>query len=103
MQNKLILVINAGSSSLKFGLFRVDDMALVSEGLADALNSDDASFKIQHLDPSKKDEFITKNVKTDTHAGAIKQLVDYLSPLFDLKQKIHETCDETVSLFLQAN
>ena len=88
MQNKLILVINAGSSSLKFGLFRAADMTLICEGLADALNSDDAKLKIKHLDQTNKDGLTTKNFNTDTHADAIEQLVDYLSPLYDLTQNL---------------
>lgn len=43
-----ILVINCGSSSLKFGLFEYESMNLVCDGLASSLNTKDAKLKIEH-------------------------------------------------------
>ena len=51
-QDRTILVLNSGSSSLKFGLFRRvgDDESLLLEGSAEGIGRDDGSLRIKAPD-----------------------------------------------------
>lgn len=81
--SKCILVINCGSSSLKFGLFRSSDMALLHEGLASSLNSAQPELKIKNR--------VTQSSVTrpcQNHGDALTEILHYLAADFDLNQTL---------------
>lgn len=80
---RLILVINCGSSSLKFGLFNAEDMSLQYEGLANALNSDNPTLTIKHIEVSDKYE-----AQCTDHQDALNQIIGYLSDRIDLNRSL---------------
>lgn len=69
-----ILVLNCGSSSLKFAVIDSHNGKLILSGLAERLNSDQASINIKQ--DKNKTEFPLSNDKS--HLGAIHFLVDNL-------------------------
>jgi len=79
MNSKLILVINCGSSSLKFALYSIDHQ-LLAEGLAESLNSVNAKLHIKLLNTEIKSTLDTKD-----HQHAIDLLIIELQKTFDLK------------------
>lgn len=82
MQKKFILVINCGSSSLKFSLINPSSSETLLTGLAEQLFTDKASIKIK-LD----NETIEQNIPSPhTHDVAIALLVEQLTALGYLQQ-----------------
>lgn len=82
MNSKLILVINCGSSSLKFALYSIDHQ-LLAEGLAESLNSVNAKLHIKLLNTEIKSTLDTKD-----HQHAIDLLIIELQKTFDLKLEL---------------
>lgn len=77
MQKKFILVINCGSSSLKFSLINPVSSDTILTGLAEQLFSDKASIKIKLVN-----ETIEKQIPAPhTHDIAIELLVEQLTAL----------------------
>ena len=68
-----ILVINAGSSSLKYQLFDMDAQAVLAKGLCERIGIDG---KLTHQGGS--DEKYKADVPMSTHADAIKAVIDIL-------------------------
>ena len=82
-----VMVINCGSSSLKFKLFDMDkNNTLLCEGLVDCIGKDKAKL-ICKSPKMKKDEKYEKDVKADNHTAAVelvaKTLSDPKAGLFD--------------------
>ena len=71
-----ILVINCGSSSLKFQLYNVDNgnYNVVSKGIAERIGQANSILKYQHTGSDKKEELINM----PTHAEAIKDVLKCL-------------------------
>ena len=69
-----ILVINAGSSSVKYQLFDMEKKEILAKGLCERIGIDG---KLIHKVPSKDD--VVKNIPMPTHSDAIKGLVDALT------------------------
>ncbi len=69
-----ILVINAGSSSLKYQLFDMENEAVLAKGMADRIGIEGGAFK--HAAPGK-DEYKV-NVQMKNHAEAIQLVIDAL-------------------------
>lgn len=86
MENQLILVINAGSSSLKFGLFNANSMQLCCEGLAEALNSPSASISITHFEETQTTS--KEQIDSANHADAINRIIDQLDPRYGLSSHL---------------
>ncbi|MCD4784986.1 MAG: acetate kinase [Candidatus Eremiobacteraeota bacterium] len=68
-----ILVINTGSSSLKFRLFRYNDLKLLAKGLVERIGGKSQIFKISWNDKVKEME-----VKAEDHKAAFKLVIDEL-------------------------
>ena len=71
-----ILSVNAGSSSLKFTLFEMNDESIIVSGLFDRIGIDNSFYKIKF-----KGETIKEDVELPTHTEAVHVL---LSKLIDL-------------------
>ena len=69
-----ILVINAGSSSVKYQLFDMEKQEILAKGLCERIGIDG---KLIHKVPSKDD--VVKDIPMPTHSHAIKGLVDALT------------------------
>ena len=82
MTPKLILVINCGSSSLKFALYTTQ-LSLLAEGLAESLNSSKAELKIENCSNQTKETFATKD-----HKSAINKIITELQRHFDLDNNL---------------
>jgi acetate kinase len=85
-----ILVINAGSSSLKYQLVDKDTQALVGKGLCEKVGSDD-SFHRHGLD---NDEQVV-GVYLKDHYNAVKTVLDVL---LDPRQGVIQSLDEIVAI-----
>lgn len=68
-----ILVINAGSSSLKYQLFEMNDRSVVAKGICERIGIDG------HIRYSGKGKTYDANVKLDDHAAAVKALIELLT------------------------
>ena len=73
---KKILVINCGSSSLKFQLYNVenDDYKVVSKGIAERIGQENSVIKIQYGDSPKQEHLMPM----PTHSEAIKGVFKFL-------------------------
>ena len=69
-----VLVINAGSSSLKYQLIDMDTTAVMAKGLCERIGIDG---KLTHQG-NKSDEKYKADVAMPTHADAIKAVIDIL-------------------------
>lgn len=83
-----ILAINAGSSSLKFQLFKMPEEEVLAKGLIDRIGSDGSIFTIEHDD---EEETITKVIAN--HEEAVKILFSQL-----IDSKIIQSYDEIESI-----
>ncbi|CAN5665321.1 acetate kinase [soil metagenome] len=72
MQNR-VLVINSGSSSIKFSLIAVDDKNVVASGLAEKLGMADAS-----IHTNFKGEKHTSSLPESTHDAAMQVIFHFL-------------------------
>lgn len=82
----LLLVINCGSSSLKFALFEQaqnQGFTLISEGLAEALGSDNAQLKTKYIASGKHD-----TQACSQHADAIQTVLEQLEEKYQLKTRL---------------
>jgi len=68
-----VLVLNAGSSSLKYKLFDIDNNALLVEGIAERLTNPDAFFNVE--DANGEEVF---QLADPSHDGAIKAIMGVL-------------------------
>lgn len=73
---KKILVINCGSSSLKFQLYNVEgeNYEVVSKGIAERIGMENSVVKIQYGDSPKQQH----NIPMPTHSEAIRAVFDLL-------------------------
>lgn len=71
-----IISINAGSSSLKFSLFNMDDEAVIASGLFERIGIEGSNYTIKF-----NGEKITQEVELATHVDAVNILLDKLTDL----------------------
>ena len=71
-----ILSINAGSSSLKFSLFNMDDESVIANGVFERIGIDGSCYTIKF-----KSEKITQEVDLPTHLEAVNILLEKLLAL----------------------
>lgn len=71
-----IISINAGSSSLKFSLFDMNDESVIASGLFERIGIDGSSYTIKF-----NGEKITQEVELPTHVDAVNILLDKLTDL----------------------
>jgi len=74
-RHPLVLVINSGSSSLKFALVTPEGGEIVVSGLAERLNSPDALLEIKSAEGSKE----SYAIPTAGHAEALDEMLRHLS------------------------
>lgn len=75
-----IISINAGSSSLKFSLFNMDDKKVIASGLFERIGIDGSSYTIKY-----NGEKIKEEVELANHTDAVKILLDRLITLNIIK------------------
>jgi acetate kinase len=95
MTNSLVLVINCGSSSLKFALYSTtNELELEAEGLAESLNQPQGSLNIKREGQKEKYslEFDhakgSSHAKDSSHAFALSSILDKLEEQYSLKQNL---------------
>ena len=69
-----VLVINAGSSSLKYQLFNMDTKEVLAKGLCERIGIDG---RLTHTNPKKEDKY-KADVPMKDHADAIRAVIDIL-------------------------
>ena len=79
-----IISINAGSSSLKFSLFNMDDESVIASGLFERIGIDGSKYTIKY-----NGEKISQEIELPTHVDAVNILLDKLTDL-----NIIESLDE---------
>jgi acetate kinase len=81
-----ILVINTGSSSLKFQLFSYDNLGLLAKGIVERIAEQEPYFKIEY-----NDQKIQKKVNATDHRAAFKVVIDaLLNPEANLVKDVNE-------------
>ena len=82
-----ILVINSGSSSLKYQLFDYDNKKVIAKGLCERIGIDNPHFK--HEDASG--HVINEDRRLDSHGDAVRTMIDtLLDPEFPVIGKLDE-------------
>ena len=71
-----IISINAGSSSLKFTLFEMDDESVIASGVFERIGMDGSNYTIKY-----NGEKINENVELENHTVAAKMLLNKLVDL----------------------
>ena len=71
-----IISINAGSSSLKFSLFNMDDESVIARGLFERIGIEGSNYTIKF-----NGEKMTQEVELATHVDAVNILLDKLTDL----------------------
>ena len=69
-----VLVINAGSSSLKYQLFNMDNKAVLAKGLCERIGIDG---RLTHTNPNKEEKY-KADVPMKDHADAIRAVINIL-------------------------
>ena len=69
-----VLVINAGSSSLKYQLFNMDNKAVLAKGLCERIGIDG---RLTHSNPNKEEKY-KADVPMKDHADAIRAVINIL-------------------------
>ena len=69
-----VLVINAGSSSLKYKLFNMDNKAVLAKGLCERIGIDG---RLTHTNPNKEEKY-KADVPMKDHADAIRAVINIL-------------------------
>ncbi|MCI6326727.1 MAG: acetate kinase [Clostridiales bacterium] len=69
-----VLVINAGSSSLKYQLFNMDNKAVLAKGLCERIGIDGC---LTHTNPNKEEKY-KADVPMKDHADAIRAVINIL-------------------------
>ena len=75
-----IISINAGSSSLRFTLFEMDNESVIASGLFDRIGIDGGNYKISYAG-----EEITQEIQFENHTDAVKILLEKLIALGIIK------------------
>ena len=75
-----ILAVNAGSSSLKFSLFNMDDNSVIASGLFERIGIEGSTFTIKY-----NGEKIVQEVELNNHVDAVNILIEKLTSLEIIK------------------
>jgi acetate kinase len=73
INERKILIINAGSSSLKFQLIELTSKDLLAKGMVDAINLSNSCMSVEY-----RGETITKNSEVENHEEALKLIIGSL-------------------------
>ncbi len=82
-QSALLLVINCGSSSLKFALYDAHSFSVLSEGLAEALGSADSRIKLILNDTTHRHQQADLD-----HKAALTHIIETLDKQWALTQRL---------------
>ncbi|MDD4663412.1 MAG: acetate kinase [Caldisericia bacterium] len=74
-----ILVLNCGSSSIKYKLYEMDDETELASGLAERIGSEEAGFRYKNLAGADKKE----TLPIRNHADGIKIILQYMTDPVD--------------------
>ena len=86
-----VLVINAGSSSLKYQLFNMDNKAVLAKGLCERIGIDG---RLTHTNPNKEEKY-KADVPMKDHADAIRAVINIL---IDKEWGVIESMSEIVAV-----
>lgn len=86
-----ILVVNCGSSSLKYQLINMDDESVIAKGLCERIGIDGS--KLTHQ-PAGKDKYVVEHAMPD-HTVAIKLVMD---ALVDPEHGVIKSTDEIAAV-----
>ena len=75
-----ILAVNAGSSSLKFSLFNMDDNSVIASGLFERIGIEGSTFTIKY-----NGDKIVQEVELNNHVDAVNILIEKLTSLEIIK------------------
>lgn len=73
-----ILVLNSGSSSLKFQLFDLPDLSVIASGLIEQIGSEHSSVRLTFFDSAGAGHVIKKNMVVAEHGQAIAIMSELL-------------------------
>ncbi len=73
-----ILVLNSGSSSLKFQLFKKEDLSVLASGLIEQIGNSSSAASLSFPDPSGLKKELTRNDPVADHRQAIKVMAEML-------------------------
>ncbi|MBK5970298.1 MULTISPECIES: acetate/propionate family kinase [Thiorhodovibrio] len=73
-----VLVLNAGSSSLKFQLFEIDGWPVVASGNISRIGEDDALLNFRWQDESGQTQTLDEHHPIDSHHTALERIVAHL-------------------------
>lgn len=74
-----ILVLNAGSSSLKFQLFGLPDLRVLASGLIEQIGEDESSARLIFFDAAGQEQTIKRTAAVAEHRQAIRVMAELLS------------------------
>ncbi|MFW5991925.1 MAG: acetate/propionate family kinase [Halanaerobiaceae bacterium] len=86
----MILVLNSGSSSVKFQLFNMENEEVIAKGRVARIGEDTSRLKLQ-----KGNDKIDREIKVNNHTGAIKLIKDYL---LDGEKGVIESINEITAI-----
>ena len=73
-----ILVLNSGSSSLKFQLFNKSDLSVLASGLIEEIGDSTSAAQLSFIDSSHVEQKQKQNISVVDHRAAIKLMSDML-------------------------
>ena len=73
-----ILVLNSGSSSLKFKLFVSADLSVISSGIIEQIGTDKSTTRLHFINLSGIKQQLTQNNPVSNHQNAIKVMTELL-------------------------
>jgi acetate kinase len=74
-----VLVINAGSSSLKYQLFNMDNETILAKGLCERIGMENMTGHIKHTPLSTGKEPFEADIDLPSHAEAITAVIEKLT------------------------
>ena len=73
-----VLVLNSGSSSLKFQLFNKADLSVLASGLVEQIGADSSAARLSFIGADGLEQTIRKNQPVSDHRAAIKLMIGML-------------------------
>ncbi|RIV16788.1 acetate/propionate family kinase [Mycoplasmopsis gallopavonis] len=86
MTQEKVLVINAGSSSIKMSLFRKHDLALLASGIAERIGLAQGNLSIKVIKEDFEKKF-SKEVVLENHQVAVEEIAHLMAELELIKDK----------------
>ena len=80
-----VLVLNSGSSSIKFQLFEMENNESIASGIIEQIGSLNSSVKIKYKQDYEKLSVVEKNIKIDNHKVGLEIMNSLLLELCTLE------------------